>query len=560
MARRIDPAMLRAIDPRMLSILDSPTDTPESIEERVRLLQSLRASMHDGGLQLDRFLIERHACMHKGIQEAIANQKGLKELMEKLTAPPGFPAVVLRTVQTATGLQIMVSSGSSRRLVAIGDGVDAATLKVGDEVLLNNEQNIALGKLPPATWHCGETARVERYTADRRLILRSRDEEVVVQLAEGLALAELKNGDQVRWDRNALVAFEKIERAAGQRFLLGDTPNASLDQVGGQDTARRLLLAALTTTLIAPEKATLYGLDGRVAILMVGPPGCGKTLLVRVVAAELQRISGKRCRIAVVKPAEWESPYVGETQDNIRNLFKTLREEAEQSLVILFLDEVESVGRIRGSFVGHHSDKFLAALLAELDGFTDRAGVAVIAATNAKELIDPALLERLSDLEIQVNRPDMRGAQAIFQIHLPASLPFSPNGSVAMDTRREIIDLAVSRFYSPNADNELSVLRFRDGKARSVAARELASGRVFQQVCRTVRQEAFLRDVRDGEPGLRIEDMQTALAQTMDRLATTLTVRNVRSYLADLPQDIDVVSVEPIRRRVKQPHCYINRS
>jgi SpoVK/Ycf46/Vps4 family AAA+-type ATPase len=200
----------------------------------------------------------------------------------------------------------------------------------------------------------------------------------------------------------------------------------------------------------------------------------------------------------------------------------------------------------------------VAAFLAELDGFADRGGVAIIAASNRKDLIDPALLERLSDVEIHVSRPDMRGAQAIFRIHLSESLPYSPNGTAAGSTRCEIIEAAVSRFYSPNADNELCILRFRDGKTRTVTARELASGRIFEQVCRAARQVAFLRDVRGGEPGLRVTDMENAISQTMERLTSTLSLRNVHAYLSDLPQDVDVVSVEPTVRKVARPHRYLN--
>jgi SpoVK/Ycf46/Vps4 family AAA+-type ATPase len=292
---------------------------------------------------------------------------------------------------------------------------------------------------------------------------------------------------------------------------------------------------------------------------MYGPPGCGKTLLARIAASEITRISGRRCRIAIVKPAEWESPWVGETQRNIRECFAALRREtADGDFAILFLDEIEAVGRIRGSAVGHHSDKFLAALLAELDGFTDRAGIAIIAATNRKDLVDPALLERLSDVEIAVQRPDMRGARAIFDIHLPSDLPFSPNGAAASDTRSALIESAVSRLYSPNAGNELCILRFRDGKARTIAARELASGRTFEQICHAAKRAAFFRDVREGEGGLRITDIEAATAAAVERMASTLSIRNAHAYLADLPQDVDVVSVEPIKRKVSQMHGYFH--
>jgi SpoVK/Ycf46/Vps4 family AAA+-type ATPase len=258
----------------------------------------------------------------------------------------------------------------------------------------------------------------------------------------------------------------------------------------------------------------------------------------------------------VVKPGEWEDPFVGVTQQKIRATFRALREAGEEGFAVLFLDEIEAMGRHRGSAVGHHSDKFLAALLAEFEGFKGRGNVAIIAATNRKDLLEPALLERF-EIEIPVRRPDMRGAKSIFGIHLPASLPYSPNGTAAEDTRREMIETAVSRFYSPNADNDLCTLRFRDGKTRLVTARDLASGRVFEQVCRAACKAAFLRPAEGEEDGLRLEDMQNAVSDAMERLTHTLTVRNVHIYLPDLSTDLDVASVEPVTRKVTRPQRYL---
>ena len=362
----------------------------------------------------------------------------------------------------------------------------------------------------------------------------------------------------MRWSRDAWLALEKIEREEGHQFLLDDVPDIGRERIGGQDDNVEALLSALTATLVSPEKATEYGLANRHSALLVGPPGCGKTTMAQVAAAEMRRLSGVRCRIAVVKPAAWESPWVGETQRNIRACFKALGDAAADGYAILFLDEIEAVGRVRGSAVGQHSDKFLAALLAEIDGFSQRQGIAIIAATNRKDLVDPALLERLSDVELEVRRPDMRGARAIFGIHLPPSLPYHSNGAAPEETRSAMIETAVSHLYSPNADNELCVVRFRDGKTRTVGARELASGRTFEQICRSARRSAFLRDVRGGDSGMRVADIESAVSEAMHRLASTLTPRNAHAHLSDLPQDVDVVSVEPITRRVAA-HRYINQ-
>ncbi len=529
-----------------------------SLEQKVDLLQRIRGTSPDHGRRVDHFLLDQLTRCRLGLTEAQAALEELRQMLEQLNAPPWYPALFLRPVATERGPRAMVLHGGMRRLVALAAGIDLDSLVIGEEVFLGRELNVIVGKSPYGRPQCGETAFYERTTADGRYVLRCRDEEVVVDAAGALQTFELTSGDQVRWDRTAFIAFEKIEHGPGQRFLLNEVPNIGRERVGGQDASLDALLSALTATLVAPDQAARYGLGGHRSVLLVGPPGCGKTLMVRVAAAEVTRLSGQRCRFGVVKPAEWESPWVGETQQNIRNCFNALREAATDGCAVLFLDEIESVGRIRGGFGSHHSDKFLAALLAEIDGFTERTGIAIIAATNRKDLVDPALLERLSEIEITVRRPDMRGAKAIFEIHLPEALPYHANGAATSETRRDIIEAAVSRFYSPNAENELCTLRFRDGKTRTIVARELASGRMFAQVCGAACQAAFLRDVRGGEAGVRVTDMDRAVSEAMERMASTLTLRNAHAYLSDLPQDVDVVSVEPIVRRVPRPQRYLN--
>lgn len=543
---------------RLMEQLFSFGEGAPTLEQKAAMLRDLRGHSEVMGHQTDLLLLDRVARCNSGLQTAQENQEKLKGLLEKMTATPWHPALYLGRVPTEIGVRAMVSNGNARRLVAVADSVEWSTLRVGHEVFLGRELNVIVANSPGKLPCAGETAHFDRAISESRAVLKWRDEEVIVDLADDLKDVPLAAGDLVRWDRNSWMALEKLGRAEGRRFLLDEAPDVGTECVGGQDRNLAEILDALTITLQAPEKAERYAIGGQQTILLCGPPGCGKTLMARVAAAEIARLSGTRCRFAVVKPAEWEDPYVGMTQQNIRNCFKALREAAEDGFAVLFLDEVETVGRIRGGAVGHHSDKFLGALLAELNGFQDRKNVAIVAASNRKDLIDPALLERLSDIEISVGRPDMRGAEAIFGIHMPKSVPYSPNGSAAAATRREIIAVAVSRLYSPNADNDLCVLRFRDGRTRTVAARELASGRVFEQVCREARRAALLRDIRRGEPGVSVNDMHHAVSRAMERMASTLTLRNARAYIADLPQDVDVVAVEPVQRKVRRSHQYLN--
>jgi len=546
----VDRAVLDAILRR------GPAALP--IEERLACLEMLRTQSPEQSRGIDQFLLEQHGEMEQGLRAAEQNLAKIRAVMEKLTAPPWFPAIFIAAMPTPAGERALVQWGNTRRVVTVAEEVDLNALRAGEEVFLSNELNVVTGLSPYGLPRCGETALFDRKTADGRLVLKWRDDELVVDSAEALRQVDLKLGAVIRFDRNCWMAFERLEATPGQEFLLDEVPHMSRDQIGGQDDNYETLQSTLTTILVSPAKARTYELSGRNSILLVGPPGCGKTLMTRIAASEVSRLSGRKCRFGVVKPAAWESPWVGTTQKAIRDTFKALADAAQDSFAILFLDEIESIGRTRGGLANVHSDKFLAALLAELNGFEDRKDVAIIAATNRKDLVDPALLERLSDVEVRVTRPDLRAARAIFKIHLPATLPFSPNGELAAATHQEIIETAISRFYAPNADNAVCKLRFRDGKERTIHARELVSGRFFEQVCRSARRRAFLRDVRGGEPGIQLADMEEAVAEALQRLRSLLTLHNAHAYLSDLPQDVDVVSVEPVVRRVPNARRYLN--
>jgi proteasome-associated ATPase len=556
------PQTVRRDDPRksMLERVLAIGNGSPDVDEKCRLLDSLREQSPEQSRGADRALVERIHQLQGALNTSHNNLGKLKQLLDQVTAPPWHTAVFLYPVSRVDDStpRVMVFHGGARRVVGVDESVDVQALTLGDEVFLNGDRTAVVGKSPVGASRVGEIAVFERHTDPNRALLRSRGEEFIAYLAGSLKQLQLTAGDQVRVDRSAEVAYERIELASSRRYLLEEIPEIGRHYVGGHQHHLETLLGALTTALVAPDKARAYGLAGRRSILMVGPPGCGKTLMARVAAAEIAHSTGHKCRFAVVKPAEWEDPYVGVTQRNIRQCFQALREAAQDGPAVLFLDEIEAVGRIRGSAVNQHNDKFLAALLAELDGFTDRSGVAVIAATNRKDLTDPALLERLSDVEIVVPRPDMRAAREILGIHLPATVPCWPNGSMAAATRNDLIDLAVSRLYAPNAANEICTLKFRDGKTRTIGARELLSGRTLEQICRAACQAAFLRDVQTGEGGLRSEDMEEALSDALQRLRTTLTPRNAHAYLFDLPQDIDVVAVEPIRRKTDHSHRYLH--
>ncbi|MBW2270516.1 MAG: AAA family ATPase [Deltaproteobacteria bacterium] len=505
-------------------------------------------------------LMEETLRLRRALEHAHSTQEELRGLLDEMMAPPWYPALLQRVVMTPMGPRALVWTGNAPRLTQSHRDVDVAALVPGQRVYLSNDHNTIMALADDSISLPMDSAAFERLTPDGRLVVQSRNEELVLEHATRLDTDALRAGHHVLFDRASHIALEMLEAAEGAQYLLEDAGDFALEGIGGSRVCLDELVAVLSASLVEPELARSYGLNGRRAVLLYGPPGCGKTLAARTAAAELQRITGRRCRFAVVHPGEFESPYVGETEANIRACFGRLREEAGGDLAVLFLDEIEAIGRARGGPGSRHADRFLAALLAEIDGFKDRGQVAIVAATNRRDLLDPALLSRLSDVEIAVPRPDMRAAREIFAVHLSKSVPFSSEEHSAEEVRREVLDTAVSRLYAPNAANEVSELQLRDGTCRTVHARELASGRLIEQIALATRERAFRRHLKGDAGGVTAFDVASAVEDALVRLSSLLSVHNARAYLDDLPDDVDVVRVEPIRPRPPQGHRYLHAS
>ena len=164
--------------------------------------------------------------------------------------------------------------------------------------------------------------------------------------------------------------------------------------------------------LRSPKKFTDMGAHIPKGILMVGPPGTGKTLVAKAVAGEANvpffSISG----------SDFVEMFVGTGASRVRDMFKTAQKSAP---CIIFIDEIDAVGRQRGAGMGGGNDEreqTLNQLLVEMDGMTDNAGIVVIAATNRPDVLDPALLRSgRFDRRVTVSLPDIKGREAILQVH-----------------------------------------------------------------------------------------------------------------------------------------------
>jgi proteasome-associated ATPase len=555
--------------PFLIERLTAFGENAPSLGERVQLAQEIRGYSKNAGEQVDRCLFEQLSRLQANVNQAKISQDQLREILDKLTAPPWHAAVFLGHVamdSTGPSNCALVMNGNSRRVVTIAENLDSSSLAAGDEVLLGSELNMIVAKSPFHFFQSGQTASFDRYTRDRRLVLKWRDEEIVVDAAESLAGTALKSGDLVRWDRTIWMAFEKIERTRDSQLFLEETPAETFAEIGGLDHQIDTLQQSLRLHMFHATTVQKYRLRRKGSVLLVGPPGNGKTMLARALANWLAENSRTgRARFMNIKPASLHSMWYSQSEANYREAFRIAREAGEQEPgvpVVMFFDEVDAIGTSRGSDYTQVNDRVLTSFMTELDGMESRGNILVVAATNRADELDRALFRpgRLKDCVIEIPRPNMSAAREIMARYLRADIPYAMNGhgSDPAAIRQSLIESAVSRMYAPNGENELATITLRDGKRRAVRAADLMSGASIANIAREAVERACAREVETGEVGLQSQDLVVAIRNELESATHALTPRNCARYLTDLPQDVDVVRVEPIQRKVARRHRYLS--
>ena len=377
---------------RRLVELDGPDVGALAAQERLKAVADAVATVRNGGGVL--FITDIDALLPAGVERP-AEPVATLILAELRTAvaTPGVAFVATSQKPDALDPRLRSPELCDRELGL--SLIDAATRKALLEVLLRNVPAEALN-LDEIADRTPGFVRADLAALVREAALRAASR----ASADGRPPA-LTQDDLI----GALTVIRPLSRSATEEVAVG---GVTLDDVGDMAETKQALTEAVLWPLQHPDTFARLGIQPPRGVLLYGPPGCGKTFVVRALA------SSGRLSVHAVKGAELMDKWVGASEKAVRELFRRARDSAPS---LVFLDEIDALAPRRGqSFDSGVTDRVVAALLTELDGIDPLRDVVVLGATNRPDLIDPALLRpgRLERL-VFVDPPDAEARREILR-------------------------------------------------------------------------------------------------------------------------------------------------
>ncbi|MEO8293410.1 MAG: proteasome ATPase [Actinomycetota bacterium] len=447
--------------------------------------------------------------------------EALAQEVEKLSQPPASFGVFLG--RNDDGTIDVFTSGRKMRVNAAPE-IDGARFVPGTQVILNDAMNVVEVLEPDRQ---GEVVKVKDRLGDDRVVVVGRgDEEMVATLGSALRGTNVRTGDVLMYDTRSGVALELLPKEEVEELVLEEIPDVSYEDIGGLEGQIEAIRDAVELPFLYAELFREHQLEPPKGVLLYGPPGCGKTLIAKAVAASLaEKVAERtgrddaRSYFLNVKGPELLNKYVGETERQIREIFQRAKEHSEEGLpVIVFFDEMDSIFRTRGTGISSDVESTIVPqLLSELDGVETLKNVIVIGASNREDLIDPAILRpgRL-DVKIKIERPDAPQARDIMAKYLHPVVPIHPDeiarhGNDAQQACYRMIERTIEQMYEPNDRNRFLEVTYASGDKEVLYFKDFNSGAMIENIVRRAKKDAIKRFLSTGEKGIKSEDLFHAI-------------------------------------------------
>ena len=456
------------------------------------------------------YLRDRIVALEEMNDQARQALEKLDEIVEKLRSPAFRIGTFLLPVDHD---KAHVCLGGTDYVCRVDPKIPLASLQVGQRVLCNEAFSVVQGL---GFDRNGPIVRIDELLSDGRLRIGQEAgvNSLVLLRSALLAKEKLKSGMEVRLDVNQRVALEVIGMGRRVERSLETVSELPWSAIGGQTEAVQAIRDTIELPFLHRELFQRFNHTVPKGFLLHGPPGCGKTLLGKATAYNLRQQLKTQTGVdhpeffLHVKGPEILNMWVGESERQVRDLFNQCRERARDgALAFLFIDEAESIlGTRRSGRFNSILSTLVPMFCTEMDGIEPLQNVVVILASNRADLIDPAILRpgRI-DRKIRVKRPDQAGAQAIYEIYLPETLPLA-------EPRADLARVITEAHFARTPANQFLEIVVRSGKKDFLYRGDLASGAIIAAVVERAKSLAIKRAIETSrETFITREDLLLAL-------------------------------------------------